>query len=211
MLELKAQLRQDLGKEKMKKLRNADIVPAVVYGKNMEKNIVIGIGYKDLYQTLHAHEGEAIISLEIGDGTEKQAVVAREVQRDPVTRKILHVDFNKINMDEKSHFAVAIHHIGTAIGVRNGGVLESHAREIEVECLPIDIPETIEVDVSKLEIGDSIHVSDLVISDKIEVLTSGDVLLFAVMLPKKAVVEEEEEEVAEPEVVGEKKKDKEEA
>lgn len=146
-----------------------------------------------------------IFDLEIA-GEDKLTAMIKEVKKDPITGVIEHIDFLHITMDEKIVVTVPLVLVGDAPGVKAGGVLQQLLREIEVQCLPLDIPENIEVDISGLEIGSSISVSDIETGDKLEVVTAPEEVIATVTVPADITEEETgegEEESAEPEVIGE--------
>ena len=211
---IKADKRPDSGSSAVKGLRREGILPGIVYGSGKEAEM-IQINEHEFEQLLRHHASEhLIVSLEIGDAASKK-VLLKDVQHHPVTQRILHVDFHEISMKQKLRLQIPVEFIGEPEGVvQQGGVLEHLLREIEVECLPTDIPEVIEVDVSKLMIGDSLSVENIDLdSSKFTIITTPDVAIAAVAAPR---VEEEpaesDEELAEgeadggePEVIGEKK------
>jgi large subunit ribosomal protein L25 len=143
------------------------------------------------------------------DGHSERACLIKDIQYDPVHGDIVHVDFNAISMNKKLHINVPVIGNGEPIGVKQeGGSLAHVLWEIEVECLPADIPEKIQVDISGLKLGESIHVKDLQWSDKIKPLTDEGSVLFTVSAPVQAAAAEETDEgdaKAEPEVIKEKK------
>lgn len=173
-IELEAQKREESGK-KLKAVRREGLIPAVVYGRKI-KPLSIVIDGKNFIRTILRSEAgmNAIVSLKVaGEKTKAIPVLTHEVQRDPLTDEILHVDFRHIVMDEAIKTRVHIELIGLPIGVKEtGGVLVSGLREVEVECLPTDIPDKYEIDVSELKIGDSLHVSDLAQVAKVKILTT---------------------------------------
>jgi large subunit ribosomal protein L25 len=207
---LKATVRESKGKEKAKKMRGLGLVPAVVYHRG-EKSIPISVDTKEITRILRAAGGDnVLINLMIEKEKKKnRSVLIKEIQQDPVKKRILHVDFNEISLTEKITVEVEVMAQGEAVGVKQeGGLLDHPLRELKLQCLPADIPKHIDVDVSQLRINDSIHVRDLKLSEKIKVLTDPDALLFQVKLP---VVEEKPEETAaapqEVEVIREKKEE----
>jgi large subunit ribosomal protein L25 len=160
---IKAKLRNRLGKKHAKKMRRNGIIPGVVYGAEMS-SLPLEVEAKSFHAFLRSGLGEnVIITLNIDNpknGDKK--VLIRELQRDPVWGEILHVDFQQISLSKKLTIKVPIHLVGVSIGVQqDGGILQHVLRELEVECLPTDIPAKIEVDVTNLKIGDSIHVGDI--------------------------------------------------
>lgn len=207
---LKANVREGIGKQQVTKLRKQGLVPAVVYHRG-EKSVPIAIVEKDIAKILRSSENEnVLINLSIeGSKKKTRAVLIKEIQHHPVKRSILHVDFNEISLSEKIIVDVEVKGVGEAIGVKQeGGVLDHPLREVKVQCLPTDIPGHIDVDVSNLKLNDSIHVRDLVVSDKIKVLTDPDLLLFQVKLHVEEKVDEAAAEQApEVEVIREKKEE----
>jgi large subunit ribosomal protein L25 len=162
-VKLNAQKREETGKNKTKKLRKADVVPACLYKRGKEtKNLKVD--KRSLFHALHTKAGEnVILDLLVKDDT-KQArpVMIKEIQYHPIKDEVLHVDFSEISLTEKIKVNIPIATKGTAEAVtKEDGALEHIMWEVEVECLPTDIPEKIEVDVSALKIGDKVHIKDL--------------------------------------------------
>ncbi|MBN1794974.1 MAG: 50S ribosomal protein L25/general stress protein Ctc [Candidatus Omnitrophica bacterium] len=209
---LSVQRRDKTGKESCKKLRAEGLVPAVVYAGGKEA-VLLAVPAREMQRILHG-EGStnAIINLMIKENgaSQEKTVIIKEVQFNPVKDDMVHIDFQEISLTEKLTVNVPVVEKGEPIGVRrDGGILEHSTRELEIECLPTQIPESIVVDVSNLEIGDSIHLKDIVLPEGVEVLDSLETTLFSVMAPRL-----EEEPVAaaaeeagpqEPEVIREKK------
>lgn len=157
---LTATTRTDRGKNSMRRLRKKGEVPAVFYGSNYE-SVAITVNQKELEASIAHRKG--LVNLEI-TGQGEYEVIFREVQRDPVSEHVQHVDFLGITRGQKITSKVSVVLLGTPIGVKNsGGILEFIRRQLEIECLPKDLPEKVEIDVSELEIGDSIHVRDVVL------------------------------------------------
>jgi large subunit ribosomal protein L25 len=214
---LAVQLRTEKGKEAARRLRNQGLIPAVVYGQR-EEAIPVTLNPQQLAKALRGGAGErSLINLTIEglqDGPITKTVILKEKQIDPVKRTLLHVDLYTIAMDEEIYVNVPVHVEGKAHGVELGGVLEQVLREIEVKCLPGDIPPSINIDVSSLEIGDSIHVADITL-EKATIQVDPEQTIVTVVPPtvyEEPVVEEEitvEEEVEEEEK--EEKAEKEEA
>jgi large subunit ribosomal protein L25 len=211
-VKLEARLREGTGKGYAHKLRRMGLVPAVVYGAK-ETSLPLELDAKTMQRFLLTQEGEnVIIDLEVaGAKPSLKKAVVKEIQLDPVSGRVLHVDFLHISMTEKIKLHIPVHVSGTSTGVKNqGGILQHILREVEVSCLPADIPEAINLDISELAIGDSIHVRDVSL-DKVEILTEPQRTLVSVIPPtvqKEAepVVEAEEE----PEVLAEKREEEEE-
>ncbi|MEE8317303.1 MAG: 50S ribosomal protein L25 [Candidatus Omnitrophota bacterium] len=216
-VDLHASLREGKGKEVNKKLRQEGLVPSIVYKKG-EDTLSLKIDKKDLSKALHTEAGEnVIIRLHIDAAKKKKerTVIIKEVQRDPVKDYLLHVDFQEISLSETLKVKVPIAAKGEAIGVKQDeGVLQHVLWETEIECLPTNIPEKIEVDVSNLKIGDSIHVKEIQIPEGVKILDDPEGVVFSVEHPKKVeevIAPPAEGEVQEPEVIKEKKEKPEEA
>jgi len=208
---LEAEVRQEVGRGKVKDLRDAGFFPAVVYGQGKVSQ-AIKISLSTFLKLQHQHHLEnAIINLKIqGDKeTKGRSCLIKEIQHDPVRGDIVHVDFHEISLTKTIKVNVPVVSKGEPVGVKqDGGSLEQVMWEIEVECLPMDIPKEITVDVSSLKIGDSIHVKEVTVPANIKVLTNLDAVVLAVKEPIKEEVPVEAVEGAEtqePEVIKEKK------
>ena len=193
-MQLNAQVRTQHGTRNVRRMRRSGIIPGVLYG-DVKENILIGVDGKELHRILHGKGGDSsIIDLQIsGEGLDapfKKTVIVKEVQRDNIKDAVIHVDFAAISMTEKLVAQVAIVRTGDPVGVTLGGILEQILREVEVECLPTDLPEAITVDVSGLNIGDSVKISDLKVPAGVEILDDADLTLFTVSVPKAEKVEE---------------------
>jgi large subunit ribosomal protein L25 len=207
---LQGERRTGVGKGVARKLRQAGRIPAVYYGRG-EDPIALAVGLKDLQDVIDRADGSTVIvDLKVdGDGVADRKALIREIQRDPVGGRILHLDLQHISLTERIVVEVPVVLVGIAVGVKEGGgILEHLLREVEVECLPTDIPSKLEVDVSALNIGDSLHVSDLK-ADRVEIITEAERAIATVVPP--TVLEEakpaEEGAAAEPELVKEKKEE----
>jgi large subunit ribosomal protein L25 len=206
---LKATRRTAMGRNAVKKVKAAQAVPAILYGSGVEPT-PLQLERRAI-DTLLAHAvGENIlVNLEIEDGGKSGGRLAliNEVQHHPVNQAVLHVDFQAVSMNETLVAEVVIEPTGEAVGVKTGGgLLEQSLRSVEVECLPKDLPEKISVDVSNLELGSALHVSDLPALPGVKYLAEGEVTVFLVSEPK--VTEEAaptEGAATEPEVINEKK------
>lgn len=176
--QLKAEVRETTGKEKAKKLRAAGKYPAIVYGAG-EDPVSVTLDIRETEVVLTRIHGEKVlVDLAYGGKTDK--VFLRKIERDPASEKLLHIDFYRVHPDREIDTKVPVHHVGTAQGVRMGGLLEHGLRELQIHCLPGNVPPHIDVDVSHLEIGHSIHVSDLSPMPGVKVLSSPDAVLFSV-------------------------------
>ncbi|PIU42266.1 MAG: 50S ribosomal protein L25 [Candidatus Omnitrophica bacterium CG07_land_8_20_14_0_80_42_15] len=209
---LDGKIREELGKNAVGRLRKEGFIPAVVY-KGGGKAAAIKVGKKDLFKTLHTKAGEnVIITLRIAKDKAKskadeRTAIIKEIQIDPVKDEIIHVDFNEISLTERLKVKVPVTDKGEAIGVkRDSGVLEHILWEVEIECLPTQIPEKLEVDVSNLEIGKDIFVKDIPALEGVKILADPEAIVFSVKPPRAEVVVEEAAPAAEePEVIREKK------
>ncbi|HPJ71036.1 MAG TPA: 50S ribosomal protein L25, partial [Candidatus Mcinerneyibacteriales bacterium] len=191
-LELNVTARNEKGKGANRRLRSQGEIPAVLYGGKEEK--MLTVNFRDFIKLLNNPDGTNII-IDLKDKSFKGMAVIKEIQRDPVKREPLHVDFYEIAMDKPLRIPVSIHLTGTAHGVREGGILEQNLWEIEIEALPSNLPSHIDVDISGLGIGDSIHVKDVAIEDEtLKVLVDKEELIAHVAAPRLLEAEEEEEE-----------------
>lgn len=209
-IKLKASLREGKGKQAVRKLRAQGLVPGVVYHRG-EEPISITVVDKEISKIIHSEGGENILinlTIDKEKKAKSRAVIIKELQHHPVKRSILHIDFNEISMTEKIIIEVELVGQGEPIGVKQeGGVLDHPLRLLKVQCLPVDIPKHIDVDISGLKLGQSIHVKDLVLSDKIKVLTDLELVIFAVKMHVEEKVEETAVEPQEVEVMREKKEE----
>jgi len=198
-IKLAAQVREKTGKGVARKLRQSGLVPAVLYGKDKDPQTLI----VDPQEVRAYLAGNVIFDLEI-EGLGKETAMIKEVQRDVISGDIKHIDFLHISMDEKVTVTVPIALVGDAAGVQEGGVIQQLLWELEVECLPLEIPETIEIDISNLGIGESLSVSEVSAPGGTDILTSGEEVIVTIVQPTATVEETDaEEEVTEPEVIGE--------
>jgi len=219
-IKVSAESRSDFGKNASRRLRQKGMVPAIVYGGKGE-NIAVAVNPKELQKVLRSEAGRnAILKLEVA-GQGATSAILKGWQVDPVKENFLHADFYRIAMDVALRITVPIAVKGEARGVKTeGGILELVLRQIEVECLPGDIPERIEVDVTDLDLNGALRVSDLPISAKVKVLQNPDQVVVHVVsvkeevpAPTAAAVPAEGEAAAatpaEPEVVKKGKKEEE--
>jgi large subunit ribosomal protein L25 len=180
-------------------------IPAVLYGLERPTK-ALSVDRHD-FELLMGHHaaGSTIVSLTIEGEKRPVNAVIKEVQHSPVKGNILHVDFQAIRMDELIHVTMTIRYVGDPAGVKAGGVLTENVHNINVEAKPKDLVETVDVDVSALEIGDSLHLSDVVLPKGMRILDDLDEILCSVLAPAVVVeVEVVPTEVAEPELIGEK-------
>jgi large subunit ribosomal protein L25 len=199
---INARSRDGRGKGAARQTRRDGRIPGVLYGHG-EDSVPLSVDANELHRLVHTISIEnTIVDLDMGSG-EPYKVLIRELQRHPFRDEFVHIDFFHVAMDEQIQVDVPIVLIGTPTGVKNkGGVMDHQLRELEVFCLPGSIPERVELDVSHLDIGDSIHVSDIQLPD-VEILTDLDRSVVAVLAPTVIEAEEAAEEApAEPEVIG---------
>jgi large subunit ribosomal protein L25 len=183
---LKAEVRTETGKRVAKDLRNKGLIPANVYKQGKEA-LSLQIASDDLWEILHTKAGEnVILTLNITGGSVKdKTVLIKEIQREPIKDGILHVDFNEISLTEALEVNVPLVSRGEPLGVKaDGGILEHVLRELHIECLPADIPEKIEIDVSALKIGNSIFVKDIKVPAGVRVLNDPELIAMIVKAPK---------------------------
>ncbi len=209
---IKAQRREKTGKNNAYRLRGDGLIPAILYGHNVPPIplSINALAFNSLLQPTGRSAGEHVlhkISIEDRPDMQEKDIMIKEIQRDPITNKILHVDFYAVRMDEKIIVPVRLNITGKAPGVQKGGILQQILREIKIKCFPADIPSAFEVDVSTLEIGQSLHVSDLAISARYEIHEDPTAPVVSVIAP--TVVKEGApvaEEVTEPAVQAAEKK-----
>src|SRR5947199_5039633 len=207
-VKLKAELRASVGRSAVRKLRARGLIPAVVYGSN-NKPQPLQVAARDINAMMsHASGENVLVELEIAGQDSSRTALVQEVQHSRVGGEIRHVDFHAISMDQMIQAEVPLEPTGTAVGVKTfGGLLEQSLRALAVECLPADLPDRVTVDVSQLNIGDSIHVRDIQLPSGVTAKVQPDLTAFSVLAP---VVEEEPavaeaEAAARPEVITEKK------
>lgn len=185
-----AEKRDGTGKGVARKLRASGRVPGILYGHGMEP-IGLSVDAKELFHLFHTGAGTNVLVDLVVDGAEHLAM-PREIQRDHIKGRFVHVDFLVVSRDEKITVSVPVRVVGESPGLKAGGVLEHHLWELQVECLPTDVPEAIQADISQLEIGSSLRVADLTPPDGATFLTNAEESVVAVAQPQMAVELEEE-------------------
>lgn len=202
-IKLIAKKRELDGSSNARRLRGEGSLPGVVYGGDKEP-VSVMVDTHDLEQILHHHASESVM-IEIDlEGEGDTRVLVKEIQHHPVTSDLVHVDMQRVVAGQTMNVDIQIELVGEAAGVKAGGTLDHVMHSISVECLPKDIVEAIEVDVSDLEIGQNLHVSDLGIDDTFKVLVDSDAIVCGVSGPMAEVDEDEEAAAGEPEVLTEK-------
>lgn len=207
LIELNANIRTTVGNGPARRMRQSGQLPAVLYGPGAE-TVLLSVNISDFDQVLKkSRVGQLLLNLVIQDSeTYTRSAMVKELQTHPVSRNFLHVDFYEIAMDRKIKVKVPIVTTGMAKGVELGGVLQIIRREIEVLCLPFEVPESFEIDIADLDIGDSIHVKDISPEGEIEFLEDEHFTVVTLLSPKLEEEEEpteEEEEEEEAAVEGE--------
>jgi large subunit ribosomal protein L25 len=209
-VDLKGEIRTTVGKEEAKRMRRGLRIPGIVYG-GPHGTIPVVLNPLELLSVLGAGENVLInLSLAKAGGAEQFTVILKELQHDPVKGRPLHADFMEISMERKIRVEVPLVLTGESVGVKGkGGILEQPLRQLFVECLPLNIPEKIVVDVSSLDIGNSVHVRDLALTEGVRILEDGARVVASVVAPaaEEVAAVVEEEKPAEPEVVGKKEKE----
>jgi large subunit ribosomal protein L25 len=204
-----AESRTETGKNVNRRLRRRGMIPGVLYGTG-KAAVPVAVSPREIGAILKSASGEnTLFDLDLG-GTRRK-VILKEFQREPLGGHLLHADFYEVALDKALQVKVPIGLEGTPTGVKlQGGIVDFVTRELEVECLPADIPEKITVDISHLELGKHLRVSDLKLGDKVRILVEPDVVVAHVVLPRAEVAAEaatteaapvEEEAAAEPEVI----------
>ena len=204
-LELKTKVRKTVGNGPARVLRREGKIPAVLYGPKTEP-ILLAVDIKDFEQILKKGTvGQALLNLVIQNGEKvTKTAMIKELQTHPVSGKYLHIDFYEIDMQRKINVMVPVAVKGHSQGVEQGGILQIVRRELEVFCLPSAIPETFEVDITELDIGDSIHVQEIQFPHDVELPEDVDFTVITILAPKvEEIVEEEELEEGEEEAAEE--------
>jgi large subunit ribosomal protein L25 len=204
---VKAKPREAAGTPAVKKVRSAGGIPGVVYGRTFGDPLPIIVDAKDLRAALISHGGSAVLNLEI-EGRGSTPAIVQDRQLDVVTKRLIHIDLHAISLDEVVEARVPIVLVGAAPGVKEGGILDFVVREVTVESLPTDIPDSIEVDISALNMFDNVHVRDIKAPAGVKIVEDEGEIVVSILPPSKVeeVVATAVPEVPlEPELIGEKK------
>ena len=211
-LKLDVQIRNQIGSRKVKAIHREDCVPAIVYGGKKKGPTAIKVDRRAYERIMRDHQGQSVVfHLNVMEGEKKlrdYAVIVKEEQHAPVSDKLQHIDFHRISLTEELEVKVPIVTKGEAVGVKNdGGSLDHTVWELDIVCLPTNIPEKISIDVTELGIGDAIHVKDIVLPEGVKTNHDPEAILVSVVPPMKEVEvpAEGEEDSIEPEVTKEKK------
>jgi large subunit ribosomal protein L25 len=211
-LVLDAEIRAEVGRGKVKDLKDKGFLPAVIYSEGKEA-LSLKLSHRQLIQLVHHHRIEGVvINLNIKDDKKSKSrpCLIKEIQYDPVHGDIIHVDFNQISLTKAIKVNIPVVAKGEAIGVKQeGGSLEHILWEVEVECLPTNIPKDIEVDITNLKLKDAVHVKDIILPQGVKILNDPQAIVLSIAEPMKeeapAVEGVEGEAKQEPEVIKEKK------
>ncbi len=211
MRELTIRKRDTIGKGPAKRLRRSGQVPAILYGGASPVNV--SVGPKDIFRLIHGHEGSTQLFRVTFEGAKDgKMVIIRDMQFDPVSEDLIHVDLQEVAMDRAIQVTVAVHHVGEAVGVKDRqGILGMVPREVRVSCLPGNIPEVLEADVTNLAIGDVLTVKDLKVPEGVRILNDPNQAVVTVAPPAAeevaapTAVAAEAVAPAEPEVLTERK------
>ncbi|MEZ5425929.1 MAG: 50S ribosomal protein L25/general stress protein Ctc [Pyrinomonadaceae bacterium] len=200
---IKAEKREERGKNHSRRLRSQGKLPVIVYGGD-DDNLAVTVELSDLAAILRSDTGQnTVFSLDV-EGVGASDVMFQDRQIDPLKGRLIHADLRRIRRGEKIEVTVPVHLVGEAPGAEEGGVLTQQMREIKVLCTPSKIPESIEVDVSEMQLNDSIHVSDLKVGEDVEIHEDPEAMVASVIFVKEPELEPTpEEELEQPELVGE--------
>ncbi|MFC5406766.1 50S ribosomal protein L25 [Cohnella soli] len=191
---LQAQARNATTKGELRRIRDAGKIPGVVYGKGLASPAAIEIDAKELANVLSGHS-HAVLEMDV-PGAGVQPVMLSDLQRDPISRKVLHIDFHRIDMNEKVSTVARVDVFGVSPGEKEGGMLQLILHEVEIECYPKDIPDVIRIDVGTLEMGDHLTVADLQLPAGVEATQDPETVVIAVLAPQKERTEDELEAMA---------------
>jgi len=208
---LKAEPRTNVGRSAVRKLRARGLIPAVIYGGKNEPQ-ALQVAAREINAMMsHASGENVLVELAIAGEDSSRTALVQEVQHSPVGGDIRHIDFHAVSMDQMIQAEVPLEPTGIAVGVKTfGGLLEQSLRSLAIECLPADLPDRITVDVSQLNIGDSIHVRDIQLPSGVTAKVQPDLTAFSVVAPvveEEPIVAEAESAAAEQEVITEKKEE----
>lgn len=190
---LSCQKRELATKSHLNNLKRNENIPGIVYGRE-QNPMPITLGAREVYKVFSSHGARGIFSLDVAGESKPFMSVVRDLQKHPLTGKIIHIDFMTINMMEKFTSSVPVHIVGEEEAAKEGGIVQSGLKEIEVECLPQDLPESITCDISNLEIGSNITVSDIIAPAGVLFLSEPDAVVVTILAPNKATSDEEEAE-----------------
>lgn len=192
-IKLLAEVREGKGSSYSRNLRAEGQIPGVVYGKAREP-LALSINEKEIKKVIGKN---SLIDLVFGQET--ASVVLKDLQRDPLRGNPIHFDFQEVDLKQRITITVSIHLDGTPAGIKEGGILQQTLREVDLECLPTEMPNYLNVDVSHLNVGDSLHVQELEVPENMTILTSPEEVVVTIVTPALNVTEDEVEEEVEAE------------
>jgi large subunit ribosomal protein L25 len=209
---LSAKPRSETGTRAVKRMREQGMIPAVIYGREFGESLPIVIDGRELRSAMSGHSVHSILNLTI-EGRGTTSVLIHDRQLDIETKRLVHLDLHAVNLNEEVDATINIVAVGTAAGVKNGGILDLVAREIDIRALPAKVPDHLEIDVRDLEIGQALHVRDLVVPDGVTIVAEPDDIIVSVLPPSKVeepvVAAGAVAAVVEPELIGAKKAEEE--
>lgn len=195
-INLTAEPRQSIGKCNSRRLRVSGFVPAVLYGGGSRDAVTLSLDSKELDKVLHtAAGGNVLVNLNLQGDKKARTVMFKEISRHPLKGYIQHVDLLEIQMDHKVVVEVPLHVVGKAAGLAFGGIVSQELRKLKVECLPTHIPDAIDVDVTPLNIGQSLHVRDLKLAEGLKPIGEAEATIVSVVAPTAEVAPKTAEEV----------------
>lgn len=214
LVNLEGFYREKVGTKQSRKLRRKNLIPAVFYGKGVSSTPIY-VNLKDFENIIATSGKNTIINLTLkrNSSTENHTVMIKEIEEDHLKDTVLHIDFQAISLKETMEVKIPLEFVGEAKGTKEGGILEHLRWELEIECLPTEIPDSIKVDISNLGINQHIYVKDILLPENVKLLTEKEEIIVQVLPPKAEVEEvkvEEEKIEKEPEIIKEKKEEKEE-
>ncbi|MBU4556644.1 MAG: 50S ribosomal protein L25 [Actinobacteria bacterium] len=204
-LAIAAQLRTVIGKSGHR-LQKAGLIPAVLYGAGRESTSIT-VDRHDFELFMQHHEGSGgLVQIALEGETKPVAAMLKQIQHSPIKGTIVHVDFLAVRMDQVTQAPVNLHFVGDAVGVKSGGVLLHELREVTLEALPADLPDFIDVDVTDMELGSTVHVSDIILPKGVSIIDDPEQVVCSVTTPTAEPTEDEiaaSAEEVQPEVIGE--------
>jgi large subunit ribosomal protein L25 len=201
-IQLDSKKRTTIGKGSARKLRSMGRLPVILYGPEISP-MMLSLDYKQLQKILRGRSAESIIfdlRVDSNGKNNSKRVMIKEIQKDPVTRDYLHVDFYEISMEKELEVDIPVYLVNTPIGVSEGGILEHIRRELKISCMPKNLVDKIEIDVSGLDIGQSLHIEDISFPPGLKSIEDGNLTIATVVAPTIEEEKVEEEEIEEEEI-----------
>lgn len=195
-IEIKSRLKES--DSKLRKLRKNGYIPGVLYGIESSNNL-IQLNENQLNRQLKEHGVSGIFNVELGN--EIFPVKINELQKDILEHKVIHLDLQKIELDRQVEMLVPIHLFGKSVGVKNGGIIHQELRSVKVKALPTLIPESIDIDISNLKIGDNLSVKNIHVPNEITILNDSEMIILSIMPPQRDEENSEEEIITEHEII----------